>query len=184
MKISTERIGDELIEIEVTPSGRFEASFNEEDYRAETKGELVELLRAAVGKAKQARPPMPITLLNRIRGKKTSWGKQGIIEGRGTLDLMLRGVHSRTRVILLTDGDQKIQLDLGWGGNKAVARRLNANEKAEYQELTAALDRASAAYSAFEAKVLIDPKAAMESPAPGEPGGKDGHSRKARNPKP
>lgn len=184
MKISTEKIGDEQIEIEVTPEGRFEASFNEEDYRAETKGELLDILRAAVGKAKQARAPMPITLLNRIRGKKTSWGEIGIIEGRGTLDLMLRGVHSRTRVILLTDGDKKIQFDNGWGGNKAVARRLTANEKAEYQELTAALDRASAAYSAFEAKVLIDPKAAMESPAAGEPGGEDRPSRKAANRKP
>lgn len=185
MKISTERIGDEQIEIEVTPSGRFEASFNEEDYRAETKGELLEILRAAVGKAKQARAPLPVTLIDRVRGKRNSWDSLGsVIDGRGTLDMLLRGVHARTRVVMLLDGEKKIQLDTSWGNNRFIARRLNSDEKAEYEELTVALDRASAAYNAFKAKVLIDPKDAMENPVPGKPGGKEGHSRKARNPKP
>jgi hypothetical protein len=166
--IGREKIGGTFVDIEVESGGRFTAALEGEEYQADTKAGLVEILRKAA-KRQQKRTPVEITLLDydhawqqiptyqRKRVDETRLNPEEPEAGYVT-HAQLRGQNPRTRALLLTIGTEKVPLDYSYHSTP-IARRLSEAEVAEFQRLKAAIRDAEAAYAAWEAGVRFDVKA-------------------------
>jgi hypothetical protein len=142
MKLTTEKIGDQRIDIEVDGNGKFSATFDETDYTAKTIEELRELLRSAIKKAK-ATKPIEVTVLGLVPRKKSIYSGNGepFEDGPGYVQAKLRGEHGTRRhvYLLISDDDrfenEKFQIG-GYGSNDAeIVARLSLVEVLRYTEL-------------------------------------------------
>lgn len=155
MKLSDVKIGERKIAIEVSATtGKFTAEFDEQDYSADTRADLVEQLKKVVKRADRSRP-IGVTMLGMVvKTARKSWA----MEGAGTVDAMLRGRHDRNRAWLLTsvDGKHKFQVS-GYSSDATIARRLTLAEALEYREKFEAVRAATTALEDFVGAVKVDP---------------------------
>lgn len=160
MKLTTEQIGDHRIDIHVNEGGKFTATFEDHDYRADTKDELIEDLRQAARKMK-AQVAIPITMVDTVPASATNsrnFSDDPYVRGTGVVQCVFRGVHPRTGALLLADLDgKKFQLS-SYEGKRNVAKRLTPDEEARYLELANALLVAQTAKDDFLETILLDPK--------------------------
>jgi predicted RNase H-like HicB family nuclease len=168
MKVTTEVFSGVSVDIEVDTSGKFSAAvpdYEDNPLRGASIEELREKIRKAITKTKAA-TAIPITIYNiqTVEGRYPNW-----IAGRGLLHCFLRGMHARTRALLLRDGKgRNFQID-DYHLRQSVARRFTKDEIARYTSLTAAVDEAQARLTTFLSGVEIDPrKAATTRPAADE----------------
>lgn len=162
MKIATETIGGQKIDIDVDGAGVFRATYEEEEYRGESlKAVKDKLIEAA--KQVQIERAVPVSVLDWIPTKeKSRYGKTEPFEqGTGVVHATLRGQHARLKSWLLSGPEgQKFRLstyDHSW-----IAHRLAEAEVSEYHALKDAIKVAEDAYQAFLDRVLIDPRAALD----------------------
>lgn len=170
MKLTTEKIGAENIDIEVNQSGEFHAEFNEEKFRATTQAELIEQLRRAVKKAKAVKPVDVTVLRLRERTTRKDWDNEifeTTEEGTlGVVDAKLRGYNERNHVFLLVDDKkQKFQLGGYKNGDAVIVRRLTAAEKRDYAVLVEAERVALTGLEDFIGLVKIDAKKTLAAAA-------------------
>lgn len=162
MKIATETIGGQQIEIDVDAAGVFTAEYQDEEYRGETLKALKDKLIEA-GKQVRAERAVPVTVLNRVPTRaKNTYGKTDPFEqGTGVVHATLRGQHARLKSWLLS-GPEGQKFSESTYGHSEIARRLAEPEVSEYYALKDAIRVAEEAYQAFLDRVLIDPKAALD----------------------
>lgn len=167
MKLSTETIGDQKIEIEVEQGGMFVASFNDHDYRASTRVELLDQLKTAVKKAAQQGMVdvsvlglVPTTNDDRLYSRTTPYKL-----GDGVVHAKLRSRHEReyNTYLLVSDAKQKFKVSGSLEGT--IARRLTDPEVAEYLRLREALRVATTAVEDFVGAVKLNPDEALASAA-------------------
>lgn len=163
MKLATETVSKQKIEIEVDSHGQFSAEFNDMSFSAKTRLELLEQLKKAVRTFEKTKPVL-VTVLGLVRkANRRSWDTEHFIQGAGTVDAKLRGHHDRNRVWLLTSEDgQKFQVG-GYRSDATIARRLTTAEAVRYGELVEAIRVATTALEDFVGCVGIDPAKALEA---------------------
>jgi hypothetical protein len=152
MAFKTEKIGDERIEIEVSQAGKFVATFDETDYRADTYAELIEQLKKAVARYKKG-VAVPVTLLGLVPAVKSKWSgpAEKFEKGIGVVHAKLRAEHARNNALLLaTDpGGDKFQIG-SYESRGVICPRLDENQVATWTTLKTAAVRAETALRAFE----------------------------------
>jgi hypothetical protein len=161
MRLGSERIGSETIDVEVDVNGVFMATFDGQDYDATTRLELIEKLTKAV-KRSALRGVVDVTVLNLVPNKNRSgWDNGPYALGSGVIDATLRSKHDRQHnTYLLTSCDGK-KFQVSGAREGTIARRLTAKEQIEYLKLCQERDSAVAAVEAFAAAVRIDPDKAL-----------------------
>lgn len=158
MKIKTETIQGENIDIEIDSSGMFSADYDEESYRGKSLEELLEKLKRAVNKSRDQRA-VDVTVVGLIpREKKSSiYREEPYVEGDGLITATLRKKHERQSMYLLTaDDGTKFQLSSYREGRTKICRRLTPEEMATYQALAAASTDAQAALENWLVTVRVD----------------------------
>lgn len=156
--IGTEAIAGQTIEIRVTRNGEFAAEVGGEEFSAESKAALVELLRKAIKKQNKL-SPVAVTILdwtNVRRGRGVSEDRQGQY-----VHATLRGKNPRTRAWLISVGDEKISMD-GYGYQFTIARRLTEAETNHFQELWQTIEAAKTALEKWKASVTFDAQGWLE----------------------
>lgn len=158
MKVKTETIQNEEIDIEVTVDGWFAARYDEEDYRAKSMDELIEKLKRQVDKARnrQAHPVTVIGIVPRAK-KSTIYREEPYEDGDGFVHAVLRKKHERQGQYLFTAVDgTKFQLSSYRDGRSKVCRRLTAEEAKTYEQLAHAVTESQAALENWLVSVRVD----------------------------
>lgn len=168
MKLTTEKIGDHRIDIEVDGNGGFFADFNDQSYSAKTLEELKATLTKAVKRATQ-QAAVPVTVLGIIETTaRSSYSSDGPFrEGAGFVHAKLRAKHERqyNTYLLVTDDDrmstQKFQI---YGSsNGTICRRLTLAEVTRYMELAEAKRLAVVALEDFIGEAKVKPETVLEA---------------------
>lgn len=165
MKLNSEKIGNVLVDIEVDPNGMFSATFDGEDYREKTREQLLEKVKAAVRKAKRARP-VDVSVLDTIeKPARKTWDTEYFMDGLGIVDAKLRGHHERNRRWLLTEeGGQKRKFNIStYEDSEKIVRRLTDEEKRRWFQLKEAERLAAVALEDFLGVVKVDPAELLEA---------------------
>lgn len=166
MKHGTETIRGVRVEVEVDTVGQFSATFDDQEYDAPTRKELLAKLEVAIKRAQRYKP-IDVSVLNLVPKPTTrSWDSELYQEGPGVVQAKLRGYHQSQRVWLLTAVDgahagKKFQVG-GYQREGIIARRLTLDETMRYTALCEALRVAETALKDFVGSVKIDPKQALE----------------------
>lgn len=175
MKLTTEKIGEARIDIEVDGDGKFWGEFNDQTYSAKTRDELLELLKKAVKKA-TSQGAVDVTVLGLVPAVKGRYGYDSgpFAPGDGVVHAKLRSKHERqSQYLLLSDGDgerTKFQVSTYRRADGAViARRLTLEEVREYQQLCETMRVAKTALEDFVGRVQIDPDKALKDATRPEP---------------
>jgi hypothetical protein len=160
--ISTEKFGEHHVKIEFDAArGKFYAELPDDgQYSNVTIDGLREALKRAVT-AKARSKPIEISIVGVTFGKdaKKSWAKEEFRDDlTSSLDAVLRGVNSRTRALLLTIGDKKIQAGGYELRDGIVTKRLSPAQHKEYRQLAETVAAAQADLNAFVAKWQINPR--------------------------
>lgn len=154
MKVATERIGGEAIDVDVDSAGTFRATFKDGDYQAKS----LEGLREQLAKAEKAQlnsKPVDVTILNLTRAAGNT-ARERYETGRGVVHAKLRGRHERERTWLLTDLHGN-KFSLAAHFRTPVCKRLGEAEVAIYEKLAADLTAAEKAMRAFEEEFSQEP---------------------------
>jgi hypothetical protein len=159
MKFATEKVRGEAIDIEVNGAGEFSATYEDQDYTANSKKELIEQLDRAVKKAKTVKA-VDVTVLGLVeKTARSRWDTERFEQGDGFVQAKLRSRHERQRVwLMVTDDKDKTKFAIGnYRSEGTIVRRLTPAECAHYLELCAAVRVAEAALKAFIDEVQIEP---------------------------
>ena len=166
VKITTLKIGDHQVDIFVSRGGLFVAQLEDVEYTNRNMDDLSDQLRKEISKLRRSSTSIPVTIIN-IEQQKSDWRTtKEWGRGLGLLHAIFRGVHPRTKTLLLADLDgKKFQLD-GYLSKDCVCRRLNAEEENEYLSLIEQVRAAKAALDAWQAKhvVKLDDLAIIHQP--------------------
>jgi hypothetical protein len=170
MKLTTEKIGDARIDLDVDGHGTFSAEFNDQRYTAKTREELVEQLKKAVKKASQ-QGAVDVTVLGIVESGKQRGGYSSdgpFKKGGGFVQAKLRARHERQHNtwLLVTDDDRfastKFQVG-SYSHDGDIVRRLTIAEAMEYMKLIEAERVAKTALEDFVGAVKLDVDAALEA---------------------
>lgn len=167
MRLTTDTILDEKIEIYVDGSGQFSAEFNDNRYEAATRKELLEQLTKAVKLARQ-QGTVDVTVLGLIEnrdGRGRRIPGEPFTAGAGVVQAKLRGKHAREHGawLLVSDAGDKFQVR-GWSGRAGtIARRLTEAEVADYLTLLEAKRVAETALENFVGAVKVDPEEELQN---------------------
>jgi len=161
MKVTTDQILTEKIDIHVDNSGQFWAEFNDMRYTADTRMKLLEDLKKAV-KAAEGEKAVPVTLINVSKKKEYSYGGSAYSQGRGIVHCRVRGKHGReyNTFLFVTDDGTKFKRSTHDAGD--LCRRLSESEIAEYERLTKIIDAAEADFNGWLKGVTISPSEALK----------------------
>lgn len=162
MKLTTERILDEKIDIEIDGHGTFSAEFNDQDYSAPTRKELLEKLQVAIRKAR-LQGTVPVTVLGLVPVVKKQWSSDGHYDkGAGIVQAMLRARHERQSCwLLVSEEKKKFQVSVYEREGVVIARRLNLAEVTRYLDLREAVRVAEVALEDYVGSVKINPDDAL-----------------------
>jgi hypothetical protein len=167
MKFSTERILDKRIDVEIDGSGMFSAEFEDQDYSAPTRKELVEKLQAAVRKAKK-QGTVNVTVLGLVPAAKRYASDDNYAPGAGVVHAKLRARHERQNAwLLISESKQRFQVGT-YRTDSTIVRRLTDAEVAGYLDLREAVRMAEVALEDFIGAVKIDPDQALQDAAEAE----------------
>lgn len=168
MKLTTEKISEQRIDIEVDTNGGFSATFNDQDFNAKTRLELIEQLKKAVKRFERV-TPVEVTILGLVRKKnRKSWDSEAFEQGAGAVNAKLRGRHVRNRVWLMESDDDDKACKFHLGGYKSdgtIVRRLTPKETLRYNELLEQKRVAETALEDFVGSVKVDPYQALNNAA-------------------
>jgi hypothetical protein len=161
MKVTTDQVGAQRIDIFVDNSGEFHAEYNEQSYRAETRMLLIKQLEKAVKSAENEKA-IPVTIIDMVvSADKRDEGKYE--SGRGVIQAKLRGKHGRewsTWLFMTDDGKKKFKLSSH--ETRKLCRRLTPEEIAEYERLAARVDEAEMLMAEWLATVHVSPEEALK----------------------
>jgi hypothetical protein len=144
MRLTSERIDDVLVEIEVDGGGTFSATVDDEEIKGATLLELKDKLAKAIKKSK-TRKPLDVSVVDLVpRTGKRAWESEIYEDGRGVVAAVLRGKHKTQGVYLLRDLEAKaFKLSSYREGASKIVRRLTPEEVAEYARLAGEADVAA-----------------------------------------
>lgn len=167
MKLGTEHINGERIDVEVSADGLFTAHFNDQSYAAKTRVELIDLLKKAVKKFQQ-QATVDVTVLGLVpttTSRAHSYRPDSPYElGAGVVHAKLRSRHEReyNTYLLVSDDEGKAQKFKVSGSREGcIARRLTLAETIKYLDLREQLRIATTAVEDFVGAVQIDPDHAL-----------------------
>jgi hypothetical protein len=166
MKLTTEKIGNEQVEIHVSPSGDFMAELNDQSFRASTRDELISKLQAVAKKAAQ-RGVVDVTVLGLVEqdGSKMSHSLDPFSTGDGFVHAKLRAKAEREHSTFLLISESKKKFKVSGYDRRIIARRLTVQEEEEYTALVATVRAAEQQLKAWIELVQIDPEEAMKAAA-------------------
>lgn len=136
-KVTTLAVMGEDVDVYVTNQGKFLAAdpngdSDDDPLSGPTLDDLTKAIRKALTK-KKAGVAVDVTILDYSPNERMNrWDRT--TRGRSTFDCVLRGVHARTRAVMLRGPDGKLfQID-AWGGDRFImTKRLTDAEKAVYR---------------------------------------------------
>lgn len=165
-RVSVQVVGAHRIDINVDDNGNFSAEFNDQDFSAKTKADLVEKLTKAVKRA-DAQGVVDVTVLGLVPlmpGKGSAWRGRGehFEQGAGFVNAKLRGQHERSYHTYLLVSEAGIGYKAGVkfqvSGSRegVICRRIDLQEGLRYMELLEAKRTADTALEDFIGLVKID----------------------------
>lgn len=163
MKVTTDTIGKEKIDIHVDSSGHFWAEYEDERYEDETRKALLEKLAKAV-KRHESEKAVRVTLVDVQPTTRKSFSYGPYEPGRGVLHARLRGKHGRewnAWLFVSEDGKTKFKM-ASHNGGFTLCPRLSAEQVAEYERLSGAIETAKAAYAEWLKGVEVTPEEALK----------------------
>lgn len=160
MRLTSERIEGELVEIDVDGSGTFWAEFADVRHSGATLLELKEKLGREIKKAKETKP-LEVTVVDLVPNvKKGGWENGAYRDGRGAVHALLRGKHKTQGQYLLRDLEGKaFQISTYSNGGHKILRRLSDEEIAEYARLAGEADGATKALEEWISARSANPEA-------------------------
>lgn len=155
--LTKQTINGTKVEIKVSQDGEFYAYAAGEDFKADTKKELLQKLTRTLRKVKKVKLSIPVTMLGVTRSKSLYQASRRIA-GLSTENAVLVGIHAGNGNILVREDreDAEIEQLTGFGDRDNIARRLTPEEAKEYEKLAKGKRDADDALYKFEKRVKIE----------------------------
>jgi hypothetical protein len=167
--ISSEVFGNERVQIHVSEGGKFSATFDDQEYHADTLKDLREQLEKAAKEAREQKA-VDVTVVGLVPYTKGQdvYGWSPFTDGIGVVHAKLRGKHKRESAWLLQaieNGKPGRRFKLSTYGEekRSICRRLKAAEVEEYLRLANAIADAEAALEGWRAAMHVDPEEALKA---------------------